>query len=182
MLNLAKADNPEFGLGTIAMTVEERVSEFYESAREEIYRFLLLRGIPPGPAQELVQEAFLRYYCELLDGKAIRSDRAWVTTVARNLGENWRAASPAAHQYELDLELPSDPASSSPELLLIGSERLRRLHDAVNALSPQQRQCLHLRAEGFRYREIAGILGLATSTVSEFLRRAVHRLRLAVEE
>jgi RNA polymerase sigma-70 factor, ECF subfamily len=182
MLNLAGADNSDCGLGTPALSMEDRVSEFYESAREDVYRFLLLRGIPPGPAQELVQEAFLRYYSALLDGQTIRHNRAWVVTVARNLGENWRAASPPSREFELDLELPANPESTSPELRLIGSERLRRLHDAVGALSPQQRQCLHLRAEGFRYREIAGILGIATSTVSEFLRRAVARLRRAVEE
>jgi DNA-directed RNA polymerase specialized sigma24 family protein len=34
--------------------------------------------------------------------------------------------------------------------------------------------------EGFRYREIAEIVGISTSTVGEFLGRAVKRLRRAL--
>jgi RNA polymerase sigma-70 factor (ECF subfamily) len=61
-------------------------------------------------------------------------------------------------------------------------ERLLRMHRAVKSLSPQQRQCLHLRAEGLRYREIADATGVTISTVAEFLRRAVARLKRAVYE
>jgi RNA polymerase sigma-70 factor, ECF subfamily len=72
--------------------------------------------------------------------------------------------------------------SASPERVLLEREKFRRLHDAVSALSPQQRHCLHLRVEGFRYREIAEIVGISTSTVGEFLGRAVKRLRRALYE
>jgi DNA-directed RNA polymerase specialized sigma24 family protein len=44
-------------------------------------------------------------------------------------------------------------------------------------LSDQQRHCLHLRTKGFRYREIAEIIGVSTSTVGEVMQRAVRRLR-----
>lgn len=56
------------------------------------------------------------------------------------------------------------------------------MHRAVEGLSKQQRQCLHLRAEGFRYREIGEVLGIRISTVNEFVKRAVSRLRKARHE
>jgi len=59
---------------------------------------------------------------------------------------------------------------------------MEQLRLAIGSLSPQQRSCLHLRAEGFRYREIAGILGINPSTVGEFLQRAVKRLRKVLYE
>ena len=71
---------------------------------------------------------------------------------------------------------------SNPEQAFLERERFQRLHQAVEALSGQQRQCLHLRAAGFRYREIAEIIGIRTSTVSEFLKRAIERLRKARHE
>jgi DNA-binding CsgD family transcriptional regulator len=40
-------------------------------------------------------------------------------------------------------------------------ERLDRLHTAVLNLTRLQRECLHLRAEGLRYREIAGLLEIS---------------------
>ena len=56
------------------------------------------------------------------------------------------------------------------------------MKQALDTLSPQQRQCLHLRAEGLRYREIAETIGVGISTVGEFLNRAVTRLRKAANE
>ena len=50
------------------------------------------------------------------------------------------------------------------------------MHEALHWLSAQERQCLLLRAEGLRYREIGEILGVGTSTVGEFLQRALRKL------
>ncbi len=63
-----------------------------------------------------------------------------------------------------------------PEKLLLHQERLDRLHMAVLNLTPLQRQCLHLRAEGLRYREVAELLGLSVSTVVDAVRRATVKL------
>ena len=53
---------------------------------------------------------------------------------------------------------------------------MARVQTAMSSLSEQQKQCLFLRAEGFRYREIAEILGVSISTVAESLRRAIRKL------
>ena len=65
---------------------------------------------------------------------------------------------------------------------MIGKERTRQLADAIAGLSKQQRACLHLRAEGLRYRGIAAVLGISTPTVGEFLQRAMERMRTAIYE
>ncbi|MBK9528393.1 MAG: helix-turn-helix transcriptional regulator [Acidobacteria bacterium] len=39
-----------------------------------------------------------------------------------------------------------------------------------------ERQCLYLRAEGFRYREIAEIMNIGVPTVGEYLRRSIDKL------
>jgi RNA polymerase sigma-70 factor (ECF subfamily) len=70
----------------------------------------------------------------------------------------------------------ADPAVN-PEQSLLERERQVRFARAVANLSDQQRRCLHLRLEGLRYAEIASVLGISASAVSEFLRRAVARLR-----
>jgi DNA-directed RNA polymerase specialized sigma24 family protein len=49
-------------------------------------------------------------------------------------------------------------------------EKYTRLHTAIGRLTLPERQCLHLRAEGFRYREIAEILEVGVPTVGEYLR------------
>ena len=45
-----------------------------------------------------------------------------------------------------------------------------------NSLAAQERECLMLRAEGLRYREIGVVLGIPTSTVADVVERAVKKL------
>jgi RNA polymerase sigma-70 factor, ECF subfamily len=60
-------------------------------------------------------------------------------------------------------------------------ERIRRLSENVDSLTDLQRQCLSLRAEGLRYREIASVVDLSLSTVVDAVRRAVKNLRRLLE-
>jgi RNA polymerase sigma-70 factor (ECF subfamily) len=162
------------------MRVEDEVAGVFEDAREDVYHYLLTLGLDPGKAQEAAQEVFLRFYLERRKGVEIEKPRAWVFRVAHNLGLDWRAKDrlqPLNAVMEATLEdrrLPIDMA-------LIRDERMAQIGEAWKTLSPQQRQCLHLRAEGLRYREIAETMGISISTVREFLTRAVGRLQKAVQ-
>jgi RNA polymerase sigma-70 factor (ECF subfamily) len=166
--------------GKIPVTLQDQVAEIYESLRDEVYRYLLVLSVRPDLAQEICQEVFLRLYTALRQGQRIENKRAWVFTVARNCALSARISTAMLDSLEPVLEDQLTSASATPERALLDREKFRRLHDAVLNLSPQQRQCLHLRVEGFRLREIAEIVGIGTSTVGEFLGRAVKRLRRAL--
>jgi RNA polymerase sigma-70 factor, ECF subfamily len=64
----------------------------------------------------------------------------------------------------------------NPEELYLWKEHLARLETAIGQLTDQQRQCLHLRAEGLRYREIATVLGISVSRIPQLLQRAMVRI------
>jgi len=168
--------------GKLQVTLQDQVARLYEDLRDDVFRYLVLIGVPPDEAQELCQEVFLRLYVALRKGQQVSNQRAWVFTVARNCAISARASSAAMAEFDAAIEEQLISKSPSPERVLIDRERMLRLHKAVSSLSQQQRQCLHLRVEGFRYREIAEILGVASSTVGEFLQRAVCRLRKALYE
>jgi len=164
------------------LSLQDQVAAAYEEFREDLYRYLLLLGLNPSQAQETAQETFLRMYLAQRGGTKIRHTRAWIFTVAHNLALNLRQSEQGIHLYDPadEMDLPSkDP---DPERQAIDNQRNVRLQDALKSLSDQQRHCLLLRAEGFRYREIADIIGVGTSTVGEFLRRAISRLRKTVYE
>jgi RNA polymerase sigma-70 factor (ECF subfamily) len=163
------------------LTPEDAVTELFEAAREDVYRYLLTLGLAPAQAQEATQEVFLRLYTVMRKGQRIENPRAWIFRVAHNHGLTMRGQEHALHHLDQELEVRIPDAAAGPEQRLIEHERRRRLGQAVAALSPQQRQCLHLRTEGFRYREIAAILGISDSSVGEFLRRAIVRLRKALD-
>jgi RNA polymerase sigma factor (sigma-70 family) len=67
-------------------------------------------------------------------------------------------------------------ADANPEQRVIQLEKLQRLRIAIARLTATERQCLHLRTKGLRYREIAEILDIGTSTVAETLYRVIEKL------
>jgi len=163
------------------LTPEDAVAELFEAAREDVYRYLLTLGLVPAQAQEATQEVFLRLHTALGKGQRIANTRAWIFRVAHNYGLTLRGQEQRWLPFNPDLEMRIPDGAGSPEQRLIERERNRNLGHALASLSPQQRQCLHLRTEGFRYREIAGILNISDSSVGEFLRRAIVRLRKALD-
>jgi RNA polymerase sigma-70 factor (ECF subfamily) len=163
------------------LTPAEAVAGLFETARDDVYRYLLTLGLGPAQAQEATQEVFLRLYTVMRKGQRIENPRAWVFRVAHNHGLTLRGREQTLRPFDPELEAQMPDAAASPERRLIERERRARLGQAVESLSPQQRQCLHLRTEGFRYREIAAILGISDSSVGEFLRRAIVRLRKALD-
>ena len=166
-----------------AVTRQELVSQAYEENRDAIYRYLVALGTKPSVAQDLTQELFLKLYSTIGKGKQIQNVRAWMFTVASNLALNHLRAEtyrPSLSGEDVGrwLESQAQPGAD-PEKALLERERAVALQEAISTLSHQQRVCLHLRAEGFRYREIAKILGVTVPTVAEFLRRAISKLQRA---
>jgi RNA polymerase sigma-70 factor (ECF subfamily) len=159
------------------MSREEAVTRLYEEARDDVYRYLLTLGLRPAQAQEATQDVFLRLFATLQKGEHIDNPRGWIFRVAHNLGVTLRGREDSLRALEPAFETQLFDRGQNPEQALLDRERRLRFHHAVEALSDQQRNCLYLRAEGFRYREIAAILGVSDSTVGEFLRRAITRLR-----
>jgi len=64
----------------------------------------------------------------------------------------------------------------APEQAVLQKEKLRRLGNAMRSLTDVERECLLLRAGGLRYREIAEVLDLSTSTVGDTVDRAIRKL------
>jgi RNA polymerase sigma-70 factor, ECF subfamily len=182
---------PVFSLGTelvgagsqenaATAKLREQVTQLFEEARGDVYRYLLTLGLHPPQAQEATQEVFLRLYATLRKGEKIRNPRGWIFRVAHNHGLRVRARQDWELPFDPELEIGSPAAD--PEKELAERERMRRFHRAIENLSEQQRRCLFLRMEGLRYPEIGAALGISVSAVGEFLRRAIERLRRLNDE
>jgi RNA polymerase sigma-70 factor, ECF subfamily len=157
------------------MSVHERLEEIYVAERNHIYTYLLYCGVPPQRAQELAQDSFLKLFLKMSKGEAVENPRAWLYQVAHHSAIRHHQREPVFDQIGSNIRL-AEP-SMDPESALIDRQRSLALVAAVRDLSGQQRNCLHLRAQGLRYREIAATIGISTSSVSEFLGRAVVRLK-----
>jgi RNA polymerase sigma-70 factor, ECF subfamily len=158
-----------------------RVVELYDELRLPVFRYLIFLGVRPQEAEEIVQECFLRAFQQLrVRGGQEQSLRAWIFRVAHNLAVNQ-----LKKNYRLrggldlssgDLLYPLIDQAPTAEELLLEKERLARLRAAISTLSAQEVQCLSLRAEGLRYREIAEIMGVGISTIAGYMGHVYQKL------
>jgi RNA polymerase sigma-70 factor, ECF subfamily len=164
---------------------EEFVCRAYEEHRSSVYRHMIAIGLDPESAQDVAQQTFLCLFESLLKGQRIEHLRPWLFAVAARIAvrhlERVRGEAIADLPDMAMLVSALADRNESPEQSALSAERRRALAAAMQALSPQQRVCLHLRAEGLRYREIAQATSLSIPSVAEFLRRAINRLRSVLD-
>jgi RNA polymerase sigma-70 factor (ECF subfamily) len=156
--------------------LRDDVEQIYHQTRTAICSYVLCLGIAASQAQEVTQEVYLRLYQTMRKGEEILNTRAWLFRVAHNLSSKVRSREKMFRSLNPDWERLPELSVESPERGVIDRERMRKVQLALQTLSPQQRHCLYLRSEGLRYREIADVMGISSSSVNEFLRRAIARL------
>jgi RNA polymerase sigma-70 factor (ECF subfamily) len=142
---------------------------------------VLFLGVPRDQAPEVTQEVFLRLFQTMLKGEDISNARAWLFRVAHNLAIKVRSRERAVRSVDTDWQRFGAPSVDSQERVVLDRERMQRVQAALAELSAQQKNCLYLRSEGLRYREIAVVMGISSSTVNEFLRRAISKLAEAAD-
>jgi RNA polymerase sigma-70 factor, ECF subfamily len=175
---LAVRELSRFGQETSRL--EQKVTHYFEQWRDPVYRYLVAVFGQPELAEEFTQEAFLQLYKSLHNGQTITNTRAWVFRVAHNLAINQiksrRFIAPLDDEAWEELRRTLEDTAPGPEQKLLQQERLNRLQTAIARLTLVERECLHLRSKGVRYREMAEILGLSMTTVAETLYRVIDKL------
>lgn len=161
------------------MTLSERVQALFEQLHIPVFRYVMRKTKDSGRAEEITQETFLRLFRYLKEGRSVDNPKAWLFTVANNLAID--AIRSDSHIQDLDETTwkrieDTRLGTADPEKFAMQRERLDRLRFVVLNLTPLQRDCLHLRAEGLRYREIAELMNISISTVADAVRRAALKL------
>ena len=154
--------------------------DLYDQEHVAIRRYLVFLGLNPEIAREIVQDAFLKLHEHLLADGDRRNLRAWLYRVAHNMARNTQTAERVRKTDPLTIDdferqVPANELSAEEQLL--DAEKQRRMREAIDSLSAAQRQCLVLRAQGLKYREIAETLNLSVSTVGENVQRGLEKLK-----
>jgi RNA polymerase sigma-70 factor (ECF subfamily) len=158
--------------------LEEEVTGLFDQLRSPLLRYLLSLGLAPHDGEEVIQEVFLALFQHLRNERPRHNLRGWVFRVAHNLGLKRRHANhKGLRLVDSSPRLDPDP---NPEEEMIVRERQELLLAVVRALPEQDRFCLHLRAEGLRYREISDVLGMSLGAVALSLERSLRRLSRVV--
>jgi RNA polymerase sigma factor (sigma-70 family) len=129
-------------------------------------------------AEDAAQEAMVRLFTHAVDGP-VPALRAWAFKTATHLIRD---------RYRVDENrrrlLQQRPVASArtedPERSLERSEDAARARAALESLAPRDQEILLMRYEGFSYKEIAGAVEVASTSVGTLLARAERRFHQAL--
>src|SRR5436309_2084759 len=135
-------------------------------------------------AEDVVQEAYLRalkFFASFRGGDG----RAWLLTTVRHTCYTWLQKN-RGHQPMLVFDEAihgRDGDDSNPEKLLLQSEDIQLLRQALDDLPVEFREVIVLRdLEDLSYKEISEIAGIPAGTVMSRLARARGRLQQALSK
>jgi RNA polymerase sigma factor (sigma-70 family) len=141
-----------------------------------LVRLAVLFGMDQGSAEEVAQDAFLRYR----PGRAaVGSELAYLRRSVINLAKGRHRKAGVVRRHQL-AAVPDVPAAESQAA---DRARDRAIVEAVQGLPERQRACVLLHYfEGLTDREVGDVLGVSTGSVKTHLHRARVALRHALEE
>jgi RNA polymerase sigma-70 factor (ECF subfamily) len=158
----------------------QRIITLYDDLRPTLRAYLSSLGLNRDHSEDVIQEAFLRLVRHFVDRGGEENLRAWLFRVAYNLSMDFHRSE---RRWVRDHEVEAYPImrqrvdrAPNPEQKIILRERVRQFEGAFTHLTPKQRHCVLLRAEGLRYRAIAQILGVSVQRVGELMHRAISLL------
>jgi len=157
-----------------------QILELYDKFRPRLLRYIQSMYLSREQAEDVIQETFARLAKEFSHKIVIDNVQGWIVRVAHNLSvdiikNKERESSHFCALSAIDLEICAD-LSMSPEEEYLKKEQIQQLEGALLGLNPRQRQCFQMRAQGFRYKDIAGALGVSEQRAALIVRQVSVRL------
>lgn len=154
------------------------MAELYRRYAGRLYRYGLQALGDAGPAEEMVQECFVRLWRTAGRFDAARGSVAtYLIVIGRSVAADVRKRPSSRPLEQLDEGL-LPPQLDSVDEILSGL----MVREAVDSLSPAHRQVLMLAEDGLTQSEIAARLGLPLGTVKTRIFHALRGLRVALTE
>ncbi len=136
-----------------------------------LFRYLHRLTGDADTAADIAQESFVRLLERAPPEEGVRR---WLFTVATNLVRD-EARMRDRRRRLIQQRAPEPDAPVRPDEAAERGERIESVRAALDALPVRDRKALLLREEGFRYREIAEMIGVPVSSVGKLLARALDR-------
>ena len=155
----------------------------YKRYERPLFGFLLGQlGGDRAEAEEVFHESFLAILREREQGREIRSFRAWIYRVARNVCLNrLRGRRRAARAMETEARTPP-AAADEPERALMRQEKAAALRGAVARLPEPLGELYALRAGGMSYEELSEVLDVPLGTVKSRMSAMLSCLRQEMKQ
>lgn len=143
----------------------------FEKLYPSLFRYLHRLTGDADVADDIAQEAFVRLLRQSLPEAEVRP---WLFTVAMNLVRD-HARKVERRQRLLTTAPVLVSTSELPDQAVERSEAVGSVRIVLEQLSPRDQQLLLMREEGFKYEEIAHVIGVAPASVGTLIARALKR-------
>ncbi|MBI1356497.1 MAG: sigma-70 family RNA polymerase sigma factor [Acidobacteria bacterium] len=148
--------------------------ELFAEHRDSLMRYLRRHLDDQSVAEDILQECFIRFFQTRSRGEEIDQPRAWLFRVSHNLLiDHGRKSRPDLLDEEGWERLEGQMAGGNQGL----EARLQLSSLPWDRLTELELECLRLRSEGLKFREVGEVLGLTISTVASYIARAVKKLQ-----
>lgn len=154
---------------------ERKFKSIYDEWAQPLFRFIYFKSKDKQLAQDIVQDAFVKYW-DKLDTIGLGKDKSYLFTTAKNLFLNTIEHKKVVLKHQESNPLRND--TSSPHFELEVSEFKQKLESAIAKLPDKQREVFLMhRIEGYKYKEISQILELSQKAVEKRMSQALKELR-----
>jgi RNA polymerase sigma-70 factor, ECF subfamily len=178
-VNAAEVED-ESGQQGFSSDSHEQILALYKEYRPRLFAYIRSLYLGRDEAEDVIQETFLRLTNKLLQKVSIENVQGWIVHVAHDLAVDVirrrdRDADRFRQTADFEFESVQDRTSTPAETLL-EKEQQKEIEAALSRFTAQQRQCFHLRAEGFRYKDIGLALGISEQRAALIVKQVIVRL------
>ncbi len=158
----------------------EQILALYKEYRPRLLGYMRSLYLNRDEAEEVVQETFMELTNAVMAGRTIESMQGWVVNTAHHLAVDVikkRVKNEDRFRDTTEFEFETMPdLAMGPEEFYLKKEQRREIENALSRFNPQQRQCFHMRAQGFRYKDIGLALGISEQRAALVVKQVIFRL------
>ena len=163
----------------IAEGDEKALASLYQLFSKRLLHFATVLTRSAELAEEIVEDTFVKLWSKRDDIRNITNLNVYLYVAVKNRSLNAiaRKAKELVHIPFDHLEIDIGQAVTDPYSLLITSEMMQRMQQAVEALPPRCKMIFKLvRQDGLSYKEVADILNISVNTIDVQMAIAVKKI------
>jgi len=157
--------------------------QLFNTYRGKLYAYILKITESKETAEDTVHDVFLKLWTSRDRLPEIQNLNAYLYRMAHNQAYNGLRRMAKETLVMAELERGTGYESSDPNDKLIRKEVRQFIHDAINRLTPQQKEVFRMsREEGLKQEEIALRLNISIFTVKKHLTDGLNHLRKEISD
>lgn len=141
----------------------------YKEYHTKVYKHIIYLTGNVQAAEDIAQEVFMKLFNNPPGHPNVA---AWLFKVANNLAYNYLRSEKARSTKEPAVSADDEEKVISIEDIAIRNQEIRAIRKVLELLPERDRMCLLLKFSGYKYNEIAEIIGVEKTSVGTILARS----------